>query len=172
MRSRYRRGLLEGVTRQRARDMRTDQASAEKLLWSKLRRRNIGSAKFRRQHPLYGFVVDFCCLEHRLVIEVDGDSHAERAGYDAWRAEQLGEHGFRVIRFFNDEIRNNLSGVIETIWQAVRTPPPSPSPVSNNGGRGRKLTSRQAVSFATETRARLVLRKPARSAAPNEHPCR
>jgi very-short-patch-repair endonuclease len=52
MRSRYRRGLLEGVTWQRARDIRTNQTSAEKLLWSKLRRRNIGSAKFRRQHPL------------------------------------------------------------------------------------------------------------------------
>jgi very-short-patch-repair endonuclease len=140
MRSRYRRGLLEGVIRQRAREMRTNPASAEKLLWSKLRRRNIGSAKFRRQHPLYGCIVDFCCIEHRLVIEVDGDSHAERAGYDAWRTEQLGEHGFRVLRFFNDEIHHNLSGVMEAIWQAVQTPPSLTLPCVKQRGRGQDLT--------------------------------
>jgi very-short-patch-repair endonuclease len=130
MRSRYRRGLLEGVARQ----MRANQTSAEMLLWSKLRRKSIGNARFRRQHPLYGFITDFCCVEHRLVIELDGDSHAEQSQYDAWRMDKLVQRGFRVICLFNDEVQNNLEGVIEAIWQAVQTPPPLPSPVSNNGG--------------------------------------
>jgi leucyl-tRNA synthetase len=83
---RYKGGLLEGIARDRAREMRTNQTNTEKLLWSKLRRKNI-DAKFRRQHPLFGFIVDFCCLEHRLVVELDGDSHAETVAYDAWRTE-------------------------------------------------------------------------------------
>jgi very-short-patch-repair endonuclease len=125
--------MLEGVMRQRARAAYKS-AHAEMLLWSKLRRRNIGRAKFRRQHSLYGFIIDFCCIERRLVIELDGDSRAERTEYDAWRTEKLTQRGFRVLRFFNDEIRTNLGGVMEAIWQALQTPPPSPSPVSNNGG--------------------------------------
>jgi very-short-patch-repair endonuclease len=138
MRSRYKGGLLEGIARDRARQMRANQTSAEKLLWSKLRRKSIGNARFRRQHPLYGFITDFCCVEHRLVIELDGDSHAEQSQYGAWRTDKLVQRGFRVIRFFNDEVQNNLEGVIEAIWQAMQTPPPLPSPVSNNGGGDQK----------------------------------
>jgi very-short-patch-repair endonuclease len=138
MRSRYRAGLLEGITRQRARAMRINQTNAEKLLWSRLRRRSIGDMRFRRQPPLYGFITDFCCLERRLVIELDGDSHAEQPDYDAWRTERLVQRGFRVLRFFNEEVKNNLEGVIEAIWQAVQAPPPLPSPVSNNGGGNQK----------------------------------
>jgi very-short-patch-repair endonuclease len=134
MRSRYKCGLLEGITRERAREMRTNQTSAEKLLWSYLHRKNISGSRFRRQHPLYGFIVDFCCIQHRLVVELDGDSHAEQLEYDAWRTGRLVQRGFRVLRFFNDEVQNNLDGVIEAIWQAMQTPPPSSSPVSNNGG--------------------------------------
>src|SRR2546425_581567 len=59
---------------------------------------------------------DFCCLEKRIVIEVDGDSHAERSGYDAWRTQKLAGRGFRVLRFFNDELRNN-EGVMEAIYE-------------------------------------------------------
>jgi very-short-patch-repair endonuclease len=123
-----------------ARELRTNQAHAEKLLWSKLRRRNMDHAKFRRQHPLYGFMVDCCCIAQRRVIEVDGDSQAERAAYDTWRTERLGKHGFRVLRFVNDELRTNLDGAMEAIWQAVQSPspsqapPPVSSPMSKNGG--------------------------------------
>ena len=134
MRSRYKGGLLEGIARDRAREMRSNQTSAERLLWAKLRRKSMGNARFRRQHPLYGFITDFCCLERRLVVELDGDSHAEQPEYDAWRTERLTERGFRVLRFFNDDVQNNLDGVMDAIWQAVQAPPPLPSPVSNNGG--------------------------------------
>jgi very-short-patch-repair endonuclease len=139
MRRRYRGGLLEGTTRERAREMRANQTNPEKVLWSKLRRKNI-MARFRRQHPLYGFIVDFCCVEHRLVIELDGDSHAETVEYDARRTEKLKKRGYRVLRFFNDEVQNNLDGVVEVIWQAVQTPLPLPSPVSNKGGGDEKLS--------------------------------
>jgi very-short-patch-repair endonuclease len=70
MRSRYRRGLLESIIRQRARELFINQAYAEKLLCQKLRRRNMGSAKFRRPHPRYGFIVDCCCIEQWFVIEM------------------------------------------------------------------------------------------------------
>ena len=122
MRSRFRRGLVEGVTRKRSREMRKNPTAAEKLLWQRLRRQNLG-AKFRRQHPILGFFPDFCCIEHRLIIEIDGDSHAERPQYDAWRTEQLARRGFKVLRFFNDEVQNNIEGVIEAIYQAVQATP-------------------------------------------------
>ena len=123
MRSRYRRGLLEGVTRQRARELRKNPTAAEKLLWARLRRQHLG-VRFRRQYPILGFFPDFCCLERGLIIEIDRDSHPERSQYDAWRTERLAPHGFQVLRFFNDEIRTNLDGVMETIWRALRSPPP------------------------------------------------
>ncbi|MBV8055007.1 MAG: endonuclease domain-containing protein [Deltaproteobacteria bacterium] len=138
MRSRFRRGLLEGVTRQRAREMRKSLTAAKKLLWARLRRRYIG-LKFRRQYPLLGFFPDFCCLERRLIVEIDGDSHAERPQYDAWRSEQLAQRGFRVLRFFNDEVQNNLDGVIEAIYEAMQAPADTPSltlPRVKQRGRG------------------------------------
>jgi very-short-patch-repair endonuclease len=130
---------LEGITRERAREMRTNQTSAEKLLWSHLRRKNISGSKFRRQHPLYGFIGDFCCIQHRLVVELDGDSHAEQPDYDAWRTERLVQCAFRVLRFFNEEVKNNLDGVIEAIWQAVQAPLLYPPPCQTTGeGSGNK----------------------------------
>jgi very-short-patch-repair endonuclease len=119
-RTRYKRGLLDGVVRNRARDLRSTQTSAEKQLWSRLRRKSLDGIRFRRQHPLYGFIVDFCCLEHRLVIELDGDSHADKSGYDAWRTEKLVERGYRVVRFLNDEVKENLDAVVETIWAELK----------------------------------------------------
>jgi len=99
MHSRYRAGPLKGITRQRARAMQINQTNTEKLLWSKLRRKSIGDMRFRRQHPLYGFITDFCCLERRLVVELDGDSHAEQPDYDAWRTERLVQPGFESCAF-------------------------------------------------------------------------
>jgi very-short-patch-repair endonuclease len=126
MRSRYRRGLLEGITRERAREMRKNPTAPERVLWARLRRQRLG-ARFRRQYPLLGFFPDFCCVERRLVIEIDGDSHAEQPQYDAWRTEKLAERGFRVLRFFNDEVQTNLEGVVEAIYEAVRASSATPS---------------------------------------------
>ncbi len=87
-----------------AHEMRVNQTNTEKLLWSKLRRENI-KARFRRQHPLYGFIVDSCCVEHRLVIELDGDSHAETVEYDAWRTEKMKEAAIECFAFLTTKFR-------------------------------------------------------------------
>jgi very-short-patch-repair endonuclease len=84
--------------------------------------------KFRRQHPLGGFVVDFFCERARLAIELDGGGHAEKeqAAYDTRRTERLGEMGVRVLRFWNLDVMTNLDGVVEVILKEIERTPPSP----------------------------------------------
>ena len=101
----------------RARELRQNTTQAEELLWRELRNRNIQGLKFRRQHPIGSFIVDFYCSQCRLIIEVDGDSHAEQIEYDAQRTDWLLERKYRVIRFTNDEVRDSLDGVIERILE-------------------------------------------------------
>jgi adenine-specific DNA-methyltransferase len=89
---------------------------AEELLWQRLRNRQL-NAKFRRQRPIGPFIVDFYCAEARLVVEIDGDVHLEasRADRDQARTEWLEELGYRVLRFGNDEVMQNLEAVLEKI---------------------------------------------------------
>ena len=108
------------VIRDRARDLRRDQTPAEKKLWARLRSSQLDGLKFRRQHPIGRFVVDFYCASRRLVIEVDGDSHAEQVEYDAARSEWLGGHGYRVVRFSNREVEHELDAVLEAILVECR----------------------------------------------------
>ena len=84
--------------------------------------------KFRRQYPLCGYVVDFVCLAARLVIEADGGQHVVQAAYDNERTRKLEEAGFRVLRFWNDEILRHTEIVLETILRELDTTPPQPSP--------------------------------------------
>ena len=123
-RTRHRRGLLEGIALRRAREMRRAPTGAEAILWARLRRKAIKGARFRRQAPLYGFIVDFCCLESKLVIELDGDAHAGRESFDCWRSDKLRARGFRVMRFMNSDVTENLEGVMQAISQALAAPPP------------------------------------------------
>ncbi len=111
--------------------LRANMTAAEQLLWSRLRRRQIGGVRFRRQVPLGAFIVDFACFAARLIVEIDGGQHAlaaarERdAARDAWLAGQ----GFRVLRFWNHEVLGNLDGVLAVIDAAVcerLSPPPAP----------------------------------------------
>ena len=101
-----------------ARDLRQQMTDAERFLWSRLRRRFLG-AKFRRQVPLGPFIVDFACMRRKLVIEVDGGQHLESSA-DAARDRWLAENGFRVLRFWNHEVLQNLDGVLERIAVEVR----------------------------------------------------
>jgi very-short-patch-repair endonuclease len=87
----------------------------ERLLWGRLRRRQLGALRFRRQFPLGPYIADFFCLRARLVVELDGSQHAERAVEDAARTRWLESQGFKVIRFWNQEVLQNLEGVLETI---------------------------------------------------------
>ena len=106
-----------------ARDLRTRETPVEVLLWEELRGRRLDGLKFRRQHPIGAFVVDFCCTESRLAIELDGGIHAEQQDRDAEREAILATAGYRVIRFPNQSIRENLPEVLAAIRVAVRETP-------------------------------------------------
>jgi very-short-patch-repair endonuclease len=95
--------------------MRTEPTAAENRLWEKLRGRQVNNLKFRRQHPIEQFIVDFYCDEAHLIIELDGDIHLYTQEEDALRQEFLEGLGFTVIRFSNDRIMNSLDEVLEAI---------------------------------------------------------
>jgi very-short-patch-repair endonuclease len=121
----------------RARELRHPLTPAEKKLWTRVRNNQLGP-HIRRQHPIWRFIADFYCAQARLVIEIDGDSHAEsdQAEYDAARTDWLEWRGYRVIRFDNVDVHRNLDNVLEAIRAAcltARSPSPRPSPA----GRGR-----------------------------------
>ncbi|PLP59002.1 hypothetical protein CYK37_10870 [Mesorhizobium loti] len=102
-----------------ARKMRADATKAENLLWQALRNRQLDGLKFKRQVPLDGYILDFVCFEARLIIEVDGSQHAD-SQRDAVRDRHFEEQGFRVLRFWNDEVEKNIDAVCSAILQAAR----------------------------------------------------
>jgi crossover junction endodeoxyribonuclease RuvC len=99
----------------RARRSRRDSTDVEKLLWRKLRDRQLDDVKFRRQEPILGFTVDFVCHELRLVVELDGGQHSSRSEQNAQRTGVLEQAGFRVLRFWNNDVIENIDGVLEAI---------------------------------------------------------
>lgn len=107
----------------RARRLRIAATDAERCLWGALRRAQLGW-EFRRQHPIPPYIVDFACIAARLVIEVDGGQHGGRA--DQSRDAFLQRGGWRVLRFWNNDVLQNREGVVETILAAL--PPRAPSP--------------------------------------------
>ena len=111
-----------------ARKLRHTMTDAERRLWSRLRAHQLG-AHFRRQAPLGSYVLDFVCFASRVVVEVDGGQHADsEKDYvrDAWLQAQ----GFRTLRFWNNDVLQNIDGVLETIMTELNTtPPPRPSPM-------------------------------------------
>jgi very-short-patch-repair endonuclease len=103
------------ATQERARELRRDQTPAKQQLWARLRSKQLYGLKFRRQHPIGQFIVDFCCVSCKLVIELDGDSHASQKEYDQGRTAWLESRGYRVIRFTNREVTRQLDAVLEAI---------------------------------------------------------
>jgi len=99
----------------------------EQILWFVLRDR-LSAWKFRRQHPIGRRIVDFACPERKLAIELDGGQHALRERADERRRIELAERGYRVLRFWNNEILDNLEGVLETIVGALSSDPPPLTP--------------------------------------------
>ena len=100
---------------------------AEQMLWQRLRRRRIGGHRFRRQHPLGPYIVDFVCLEAQLVIEVDGSQHMDQEMDDAVRTQWLESRGFRVLRFWDNQVLGELAGVeqaIQIVLVGSTIPPP------------------------------------------------
>jgi very-short-patch-repair endonuclease len=106
----------------RARDLRRNQTDAETKLWYQLRAKRLEAYRFRRQFPIGNFIVDFCCKEHRLVIELDGSQHseAEALARDKRRTLALEAKGYRVMRFWNNDVLQNVAGVIDAILEALR----------------------------------------------------
>jgi very-short-patch-repair endonuclease len=124
--------------KERARRLRRDQTEAERRLWTRLRARQLCGAKFRRQYPVGPFIVDFCCFEHRLVVELDGGQHATQTAADQRRSAFLRSLGYRVLRFWDNEAMEDIDAVLQQILQALddSNPAPDPSPVPSPTGRG------------------------------------
>jgi very-short-patch-repair endonuclease len=104
---------------ERARDLRRNMTEAEHVLWSRLRRRQLRGARFRRQMVLGSYIVDFVCVEQRLIIELDGGQHTLQRDYDDRRTNWLNSQNFRVLRFWNSDVLEELDVVLEAIWNAL-----------------------------------------------------
>ncbi len=120
----------------KARSLRTGMTEAEHLLWSRIRAHRLAGLGFRRQVPVPPHVVDFLCHEHRLVVEVDGGQHGDESTRekDRERDRFLSQAGYRVLRFWNNEVLTNCEGVLATILEAAGEPPPNPPPAGEGLG--------------------------------------
>jgi very-short-patch-repair endonuclease len=127
---------IKPKNKQRSRTLRKEMTIAERLLWKALRNKQLNQYKFRRQHPYGKYILDFVCLEAKLVIEVDGGQHQENTMYDQNRSMWLERQGFKVLRFWNNEVLNNLDAVMQVIWHELHLdiqPPSQPSPCQGEG---------------------------------------
>ena len=118
--------MTAGYTQQtleRAKALRRALTQPEKKLWGALRDRRLGGFKFRKQQPIGPFIADFVCQEQRLIVEVDGSQHAE-SETDRARDAFLTSKGYRVLRFWNNDVTGNLSGVLTAILAALSDPHP------------------------------------------------
>lgn len=102
--------------------LRKKPTDAEKLLWHYLRLKQMEGLKFRRQQPIDNYIVDFICFEKRIIIEADGGQHAEQKERDIERDTYLQKQGFKVLRFWNNEVLQNIEGVLETIRKECLSP--------------------------------------------------
>ncbi len=116
----------------RARELRQTMTDAERRLWYVLRDRRLRGYKFRRQRPIGPFIADFACLEYRVAIEADGGQHADNEA-DMRRTAWLERHGWRVVRFWNNDILLNAGGVAEEILEVIKTCPAFPHPPGPRG---------------------------------------
>jgi len=141
----------------RAREFRRAPTEAEDFVWQELRGRAFQSLKFRRQFPLGNYIVDFVCLERRLIIELDGGQHNEPADrqYDAARDAWLRSQGFRVLRFWNNDVFEDWEAVAEGIWKGARDTP-SPTTPLPPGERGEREKEAPPQSEAVAHRIRLA----------------
>ncbi|CAD5358333.1 Endonuclease domain-containing protein [Enterobacter cancerogenus] len=111
-----------------AKQLRRELTSEERHLWYLLRGRRFSRYKFRRQHPVGHYILDFACCEARLAVELDGGQHDESQNYDEQRSLWLTQKGWHVIRFWNNELWNNEEAVLETILETLQALLPSPRP--------------------------------------------
>jgi len=108
----------------RARDLRKQPSDAENRLWYRLRRKSLSGYRFRRQSPIGNYIVDFVCPDVALIVELDGGQHADQQKYDEARTRWLESQGYRVLRFWNNDVLSNTDAVLEQILVALEDPPP------------------------------------------------
>jgi very-short-patch-repair endonuclease len=120
-------GVIVPKVTDAARELRRRATEAEKKLWFHLRQRQIEGVKFRRQQPIGEFIVDFASFEKRLIIELDGGQHKVQKDEDRIRDRFLQQEGFKVLRFWNTEVFENLEGVLEAIRERLLSPSPNPT---------------------------------------------
>ena len=101
-----------------ARELRKAPTPAERKLWTYLRNDRLGVG-FRRQHAIGPYIADFCCVKKKLIVELDGSQHLEQVEYDEERTKYLEMQGYHVIRFWNNEVTNNIEGVLRAILLAL-----------------------------------------------------
>ena len=124
-----------------AKRLRHNETDAERKLWLRLRDRQVNGLKFRRQQPIGRYIVDFFCSESKLIVELDGGHHANQVQADQRRTEFLNKAGYRVLRFWDNEVLADTEAVLQKIVNELNHPSPQPSPSRGEGikkGRGRR----------------------------------
>ncbi len=106
-------------TTAKARLLRSNMTDVEHKLWSAIRGKQLEGCRFRRQHPIGAYIADFACVEKMLVIELDGGQHQNQEAYDEDRSRYLHQQGWQVVRFWNNEVLENLDGVLEVIMKKL-----------------------------------------------------
>lgn len=123
--------------RQFSKNLKSEMTEAEKLLWSKIRRKQLNGVKFCRQKIVGNYIVDFLSFEKRLIIELDGGQHASQTEYNSVRTKYLEEQGFTVIRFWNNEVLQRTDDIMNMLWELtyseVSSPHPNPPPQAEEG---------------------------------------
>jgi len=119
--------MRDSIAQRRARRLRNQATDAEQHLWRHLRRRQLGGHRFRRQVPIDGYIADFACLEARLVVELDGGQHGDRLRYDEHRDRRISARGFRVLRFWDNQVFQETEAVLQAILDALNSNRPHPS---------------------------------------------
>ena len=137
-----------------AREMRAEATAAEDALWQRLRDRGVGGMKFRRQHAIERFIVDFYCSEVRLVVEVDGEIHEYTREQDAARQEFLEQQGLRVLRFSNANVRQDIGAVVEKIATHAQDPDRRSPLSAGRRGAGGEVATRDTPAPTTAHRVR------------------
>ena len=109
---------------QNARNLRKKSTDAERILWSRLKAKQLNGYKFRRQHPIGNYIVDFVCLSEKLIVELDGGQHAIQKEKDAKRDSWLRNEGYKILRFWNNDVFENINGVLAVISRYLDSPSP------------------------------------------------
>ncbi|MFZ5635944.1 MAG: endonuclease domain-containing protein [Pseudomonadota bacterium] len=119
-------------TLENSRRLRREMTDAERALWRHLRAGRLGHLKFRRQHPIPPYIADFCCIAERLIVELDGSQHSEEV--DATRTRFLRSKGWRILRFWDNEVLLETEAVLDAIWNAANNRTLSPTPLPSGEG--------------------------------------